>query len=142
MTRLERDLATLATLSPALLRDRWTAIGTDCTPNVPTSLLRKMLAQRLQEKRHGKLPLLVARELVRTAASTAGVVPEQLPSKVTLSPGTRLIREWNGQTIAVEVTDAGFAWKERTYRSLSEIAREVTGVHWSGPRFFGLRSNG
>ena len=142
MTRLERDMAALATMSPALLRERWAAIGTDSAPTVPTSLLRRMLAQRLQEKRHGKLPLLVARELDRTAISTVGVVSERLPTKVTLSPGTRLIREWNGQTIAVEVTDAGFAWNDRTYRSLSEIAREVTGAHWSGPRFFGLRRNG
>ena len=142
MTRLEKDLSTLATLSPALLRDRWTAVGTDCAPIVPTSLLRRMLAQRLQEKRHGKLPLLVSRELVRTAASTGRDLPELLPSKVTLSPGTRLIREWIGQTIAVEVTDSGFAWNEKTYRSLSHIARQVTGAHWSGPRFFGLRRNG
>ena len=129
-------------MSPPLLRERWAAAGTDSAPNVPTGLMRRMLAQRLQEKRHGKLPLLVARELERTAASTDGVVPERLPSNVTLSPGTRLIREWNGQTIAVEVTDAGFVWNDRSYRSLSEIAREVTGAHWSGPRFFGLRRNG
>ena len=69
-------------------------------------------------------------------------MPERLPSNVTLSPGTRLIREWNGHTIAVEVTDVGFAWNDRMYRSLSEIAREATGAHWSGPRFFGLRRNG
>ena len=142
MTRLEKDLTALATMSPPLLRERWAAAGTDSAPTVPTGLMRRMLAQRLQEKRHGKLPLLVARELERAAASTGGVVPERSPSNVTLGPGTRLIREWNGQTIAVEVTDAGFAWKERTYRSLSEIAREVTGAHWSGPRFFGLRRNG
>ena len=116
--------------------------GSGSAPNVPTGLMRRLLAQRLQEKRHGKLPLMVVRELERTAASASGAVPVQLPSKVVLSCGTRLIREWNGQTIAVEVTDAGFAWNERIYRSLSEIAREVTRAHWSGPRFFGLRRNG
>ena len=142
MTRLEKDLAALATMSSALLRECWDAVGSDNAPNAPTGLMRRMLAQRLQEKRHGKLPLLVARELERTAASAGGVLPERLPSNVTLSPGTRLIREWNGQTIAVEVTEAGFVWNDRTYRSLSEIAREVTGAHWSGPRFFGLRRNG
>ena len=142
MTKLNKDLAALATMSPALLRKRWGATGMDSAPNVPTGLMRRLLAQRLQEKRHGRLPLLVARELDRTLASGGRGVTEQPPAKVTLSPGTRLIREWNGQTIAVEVTEAGFVWKDRTYRSLSEIAQAATGAHWSGPRFFGLRRNG
>jgi hypothetical protein len=55
-------------------------------------------------------------------------------------PGTRFVREWNGKTIAVTATDSGFDWDNDTYRSLSEIARKVTGAHWSGPRFFGLTS--
>ena len=142
MTRLEKDLTALATMSPAQLRERWAASGADSAPTVPTGLMRRMLAQRLQEKRHGKLPLLVARELERAVAHPNREMLEGPRSVVTLSPGTRLIREWNGQTIAVEVTDAGFAWNDRTYCSLSEIAREVTGAHWSGPRFFGLRRNG
>ena len=141
MTRLAKNLAALTTLSPALLSERWATTGADPVPNVPTGLLRRLLAQRLQEKRHGKLPLMVVRELERAAASGVGV-QERSPAKIALTPGTRLIREWNGQTIAVEVTDAGFVWNDRTYRSLSEIAREVTGAHWSGPRFFGLRRNG
>ena len=142
MTRLDKDMAALATMSPALLRERWVASGADSAPAVPTGLLRRLLAQRLQEKRHGKLPLLVLRELERAVAHQNSEMPQGPRPAVTLSAGTRLIREWNGQTIAVEVTDAGFAWNDRTYRSLSEIAREVTGAHWSGPRFFGLRRNG
>ena len=142
MTRLEKDLTALATLSPALLSERWATSGTEPAPNVPAGLLRRLLAQRLQEKRHGKLPLMVVRELERAAVSPGVGVQEQSPAKIALSPGTRLIREWNGQTIAVEVTDGGFVWNDRSYRSLSEIAREVTGAHWSGPRFFGLRRNG
>ena len=142
MTRLEKDLAALGTLSPLHLRERWSAMGTDGAPTVPAALLRRLLAQRLQEKRHGKLPLLVARELERALAAVGEVSTEQARPKVALTAGTRLIREWNGQTIAVEVTDAGFVWKDRRYRSLSEIAREVTGAHWSGPRFFGLNRRG
>ena len=109
-------------------------MGGDAVPSVPPALLRRLLAQRLQEKRHGSLPLLVARELERFAGGAGSTVaPKSLP-KLALNAGTRLIREWNGQTIAVEVTEAGFVWNDRTYRSLSEIAREVTGAHWSGPR--------
>ena len=69
---------------------------------------------------------------------------ERAPAPV--APGKSCIgdldREWNGQTIAVEVTEDGFDWKDMSWRSLSEIAREVTGAHWSGPRFFGLKRNG
>jgi hypothetical protein len=59
-----------------------------------------------------------------------------------LTPGARLVREWNGQTISVEVSEDGFVHADKTWRSLSEIAQHVTGAHWSGPRFFGLTRNG
>jgi hypothetical protein len=141
MTRLEKDLAALATMSPAQLRDRWALVDASPAPSVPTPLLRRLLAQRLQEKRHGALPLLVVRELERVA-SDCGTVVGPIRRQVALTPGTRLIREWNGRTIAVEVGESGFLWEDKTYRSLSEIAREVTGAHWSGPRFFGLKRRG
>ena len=143
MTRLEKDLAALETMSPLHLRERWAAAVTEDAPAVPTALLRRLLAQRLQEKRHGKLPLLVARKLERAVTTAAKKEASKLSRRnVALTPGTRLIREWNGKTIAVEVTEADFVWKDRRYRSLSEIAREVTGAHWSGPRFFGLKRRG
>ena len=95
-----------------------------------------MLAQRLQERRHGGVPALVMRELMRVAQQgTDSVAP---PLRTELTPGTRLIREWNGRTISVDVLEEGFAYDNWTWRSLSEIARHVTGSHWSGPRFFGL----
>jgi hypothetical protein len=94
----------------------------------------------MQEKRYGRLPALVQRELQRAAGR--GTVVQQPASKPSLTPGARLIREWNGRTIAVEVREDGFCWEERIYGSLSEIARKVTGAHWSGPRFFGLRRYG
>ena len=52
--------------------------------------------------------------------------------------GTRLVREWQGTLHEVIVLDRGYLWKGKTYRSLSEIARSITGARWSGPRFFGL----
>jgi 16S rRNA G527 N7-methylase RsmG len=54
--------------------------------------------------------------------------------------GARLIREWNGKEHVVDVTDEGFVWRDRTWRSLSAIAKEITGTKWSGPRFFGVKS--
>ena len=142
MIRLDKDLAALAAMALVQLRERWAAMGEGSAPLVPTPLLRRMLAQRLQERRRGGLPLLVVRELERVSSVAGSGAPEPQRQPVTLTPGTRLIREWNGQTIAVEVTGDGFAWNNRNWRSLSEIAREVTGAHWSGPRFFGLTRSG
>lgn len=58
----------------------------------------------------------------------------------TLSPGTRLLREWKGRTIEVTIVENGYLFEERLYTSLSQIAEHVTGTHWSGPRFFGLKN--
>ncbi|MBN8998663.1 MAG: DUF2924 domain-containing protein, partial [Rhizobiales bacterium] len=60
----------------------------------------------------------------------------------TLLPGARLLREWHGKTHVVTVVEEGFDYAGKRYRSLTEIAREITGTHWSGPRFFGLGAAG
>ena len=138
MSRLDRELEALAGFSPEQLREKWSSIEGFRPPSVPPSLLRRLVAQRLQERRHG-VPALIARELGRLAKDGAGVHPVR--PRVELTSGTRLVREWNGQTILVEVLDGGFSYGNRTWRSLSEIARHVTGAHWSGPRFFGLTLN-
>ena len=140
MTRLANDLAALPNLSGAELRAHWQASTDTPAPAVPDALLRRLLAQHLQERRYGRLPVLVARELERSASGGMASAPAR--PVLSLTPGTRLVREWNGTTISVEVNESGFSWNGRTWRSLSEIARMVTGAHWSGPRFFGLRRNG
>jgi hypothetical protein len=58
----------------------------------------------------------------------------------TLKPGARLVREWNGKIHTVEVVEGGYIWNGTCYRSLSAVARAITGAHWSGPRFFGIGS--
>lgn len=138
--RLDADLAALVSMSSAQLQERWSSSAGGAAPKVPTALLRRLLAQRLQERRHGALPVMVVRELARTASGQP--LPAPVVHRPVLTPGTRLIREWNGRTIAIEVAENGFVWEERRYRSLSEIARAVTGAHWSGPRFFGLNRRG
>jgi hypothetical protein len=116
------------------------ALGVGRCPKLLVGLLRRLLAQHMQERGFGRLSAVAARALERVASGEATTT---LPSRgAGLSRGTRLIREWNGQTIAVEVLEKGFRWDERTYGSLSEIARAVTGAHWSGPRFFGLKRHG
>lgn len=138
--RLTAQLARLGSLAPAELRADWVTLTGTSAPNLGTALLRRLLAQHVQEKRLGTLPAMVVRELERPIRQRPVASP--VPSTVSISPGARLIREWEGRTIAVLATDDGFIWEERPYRSLSQIAREVTGAHWSGPRFFGLTRRG
>lgn len=138
MSRIGKELAMLAEMTPAQLKDRWVEAEQSASPNLPPPLIRRLLAHRLQERRLGGLPAAVVRELERTGRGDAA--PSRQP--VPLTPGARLVREWNGQTITVEVRQDGFWWNDRLWRSLSEIANEVTGTHWSGPRFFGLHRRG
>lgn len=139
MTRagqLDAELQALATLSPVQLRLYWSDLSGINLLNASPSLLQHLIAHRRQEQTLGKLPAYVERELDRLNAG--GVASPVEPRRGPILPGTRFVREWNGKTIAVTTTEAGFEWDEETYRSLSEIARKVTGAHWSGPRFFGL----
>ena len=138
--RVAEELARLETCSPAELVLTWDQHEGNAAPNVGPALLRRLLAYQLQERQLGGLPAVVARELDRAAsAGSDNAVPAP---RQELTPGARLIREWNGRTITVTVTDDGFLWEGEVRRSLSEIAREVTGAHWSGPRFFGLIRRG
>jgi hypothetical protein len=93
----------------------------------------------MQAKEHGGLPREVERQLERLAAQLAKSGDLELEREVRLKPGTRLIREWRGQTYRVEVTKDGYLMEERRYASLSHVARAITGTRWSGPRFFGLK---
>lgn len=137
--KLDAELKALATLPPVQLRQFWSDLSGVNLPNASPSLLQRLIAQRLQEKAFGKLPAYIERELDRLGGSSDASAPT-LPRRGQILPGTRFVREWNGKTIAVQATEAGFEWNTDTYRSLSEIARKVTGAHWSGPRFFGLKA--
>lgn len=135
--KLEAELKTLATLSPAQLRQLWLDLSGVDLPHASPSLLRHLIAHQLQEKALGKLPTYIERELDRLNGNSDADAPT-MSRRGPILPGTRFVREWNGRTIAVTATEGGLEWDNDTYRSLSEIARKVTGAHWSGPRFFGL----
>jgi hypothetical protein len=99
-------------------------------------LMRRILAFEVQAGRYGGLPAALHRKLASIAAG------KDRPVSPNLRPGGRLIREWNGISHVVDVADEGYLWRGARYRSLSAIAREITGAHWSGPRFFGLKAGG
>lgn len=135
--KLDAELQALATMSPVQLRQYWSDISGVNLPHASPNLLRNMIAHQLQAKAGGKLPVYIERELDRLGGTNDATAPT-IPRRGPILPGTRFVREWNGNTIVVTATEAGFEWDGESYRSLSEIARKVTGAHWSGPRFFGL----
>ena len=140
MARLENlaaELKELLAMSPVQLRQSFLDLSGVDLPHASPSLLRHLIAHQLQEKALGKLPTCIARELDKLGGSYDATAPTT-SRRGPILPGTRFVREWNGTTIAVTATEGGFEWESETYRSLSEIARKVTGAHWSGPRFFGL----
>ncbi|MEO0318849.1 MAG: hypothetical protein RL404_2526 [Pseudomonadota bacterium] len=126
------------------LHNRWKELEGAQAPKVPLTLLRKLYAQRAGERALGGIPDWVRAEFDRILAEKRGPKPAPRVDAVrrTLSVGTRLVREWNGKTISVEVREAGYLYADQLYGSLSEIARAVTGAHWSGPRFFGINRRG
>lgn len=138
MAKLEAKLAALTTMSSAQLREEWQLHHDGEAPPVADHILKQLLAYRFQEHRYGGLPAAVLRELKRPPGDPAPTTK----STIKIGPGARLVREWNGQTIAVEALEKGFQWNDRHYSSLTAIASEVTGAHWSGPRFFGLTNRG
>jgi len=102
-------------------------------------LLIYCLAYRLQQNAYGGLSA-TARQRLRTLAQPVTPAPGRAKAPpVCLAPGTRLIRQWREQRHEVSVLEHGFAYRGGHYRSLSAIARVISGCHCSGPRFFGLR---
>lgn len=145
--RLADQLTALATMSPVQLRNEWQRLQKVPAPRVSPDLLVRGIAYRLQEQALGGLRRSALRELVRVAArSTAGdrrTIPAiTSASAADLRPGTTLMRSWGDRTWSVVVTDEGLVFDGRRYASLSQIAAEITGAHWSGPRFFGLTASG
>lgn len=131
-----RELAFLD--KPGLLQAWEALIGTPPPPRCRAELLRMVLAYRIQARQFGGLSEATRRRLRRLAGGeiAAGDAP---PSPRPLKHGTRLLREWQGRTHTVTITESGFAYDGKAYRSLSHIARTITGTRWSGPLFFGLR---
>jgi hypothetical protein len=132
------DVMTLLTLDIRTLKAAWRAAFKSPVPNVARKeFFVRILAYETQRRVYGDL----SKAALKTLRDVAGGSPDAPTIERLIGPGTRLIREWGGSTHEVTVTDQGYAYRGRTYASLSEIARSITGARWSGPRFFGLRSH-
>ena len=138
-TALEDEIARLRGLDLAGLQARWrTMFGRRAPAHLPKHLLLRIVAYRLQAEVHGDLDPASVRALDRLA-KTGSDKSAPLPQASSVRPGTLLVREWDGVLHRVMALDEGFAWNGTSYRSLSEVARAITGTRWNGPRFFGLR---
>lgn len=138
MSDLDKQLARLATLNPAQTRSEWHKLFRREIPRHSPHLLKRSITWKLQARIEGDISPSIRRTLDRLVSAERNGGESSIELSSDIPVGTKLIREWNGRTIEVLVTDQGFEYAGRHYRSLSQIARHVTGAHWSGPRFFGL----
>jgi hypothetical protein len=143
-----RQVAGLETLSMEQLREQWRTLFGSEPPAYSSSFIKKRLAYRLQEIAFGGLSE-EAKEKMKTILEENGydelggkrVKKSSIKSNLPII-GTRLIREWNDKRYEVTVVKEGFEFAGRKYRSLTAITKAITGTHWNGPAFFGLRSSG
>ena len=131
MTKLDDQLAELETMSKAELKDRWAKLTGRPAPKLSEKMLRLALAYEQQAKALGGLSRKTRQRLDQVAAAKT--------TTSVIRPGMRLAREFGGTVHVVTIGDAGeIVWNDREWRSLSEVARAITGTRWSGPSFFGL----
>lgn len=148
---VQSDIAMLETMTHDALKEHWRNVfGVSAPHNLSRRLLIHALAYEAQVKAYGGLRKDVhqaLQDMVDAASTTSGLSDSQQtnpdhrtpPRSIALSPGTRLMREWRGVVHVVDRVEDGFIWSGQCFKSLSAIARAITGVRWNGLAFFGLR---
>jgi hypothetical protein len=138
---LASELELIPDLSREQLVEEWKKIyGRPPPKGFGRRILELSAGYHLQVAMYGGLkPAVVKRLKAYAESDTEKGGSKQAPVKQrTLSEGSRLVREWHGNTYVVDVLETGFLFDGQTYKSLSKVAKEITGAHWSGRRFFGL----
>ena len=136
---LDAHLVALETAPLPQLRAEWKRLtGRPPPPGLRRDLLMRALAYKIQERASGGLDRATRKRLEQIATSVDRGQTRGFAPAPRLRPGTALTRDWQGRAHTVLVLDQGFEYAGRTYKSLSEIARAITGTRWSGPAFFGL----
>lgn len=137
---IANEIERLLVLSLPKLRQQWHEWHPDrvLPDRLPRDLLVRTIAWRMQEKEFGSFPAALERRLAVLSAQLQRSGTLDMEREVAIKPGTRILRDWRGETYRVTALEEGFAYDNREYASLSEVARAITGTRWSGPRFFGL----
>jgi Protein of unknown function (DUF2924) len=139
---LKVNLESLRTLKPDDLAEWWRSLfGSDPPARLRRPLLIQALAYRLQEKAFGGLKPATQRLLASVAGDASAGRSTVMQPRRSFKAGAVLVREWHGTRYQVTVLKDGFVFGGKPFRSLSEIAREITGTRWSGPVFFGLKNS-
>lgn len=139
---VDKTLIRLATMPIIELRLLYREVFRDEPPPAfGPDLLRRSIAHRHQEKAHGALSRPTQTRLNQMVKAAAAQPNGQLKIPRHIKPGSELVREWKGKVYRVVVKADGYAYGGKTYTNLSEIASQITGTNWNGPRFFGLRAN-
>lgn len=137
---LEEKIMHLAQLDSTELRQSWRAFFRAAPPpNLGRGFMVRALAYRMQERALGGLKPWALRILDRASADQPSLDSPRTPTRRP-PPGAVLIREWHGVTHRVTVLEHDVVYRGHSYKSLSEVARAITGTRWSGPMFFGLRN--
>ena len=138
--KLTRELKELETQGDDELKNRWRKLYGTPPQKIHRTLLLAAVAHRMEENVFGALKSSVRRQLIQAANHRA--TPRPSPNYPSLRPrtGTVLVRDWGGVTHQATVLEDGILFRSQRYKSLSEVARLITGARWSGPRFFGLKS--
>lgn len=126
--KASREVAALAAMTLAQLRSEWERRYGAAPRHRSADLLRRVLAWRIQADLHGGFD-----------APTRRMIQRGGPVQLAATAGMRLAREWAGKRQEVVVIESGVVYEGVTFQSLSSVARHITGMHWNGPRFFGLR---
>jgi hypothetical protein len=135
---VEAEIAGLLHRSTQELRLAWRKLHRTEPPfGISRDLLIRALVHQVQEQSYGGTGRALRRRL-QTLTGEREKRGASFDPAIVLKTGTRLVRQWRGHTHAVLVRDDGFEYEGERYRSLSVIAKRITGAHWSGPRFFGL----
>ncbi len=135
------ELARLEGLAILDLRQVWRRLHQTPPPmRLSRDILLRGIAYKLQERVLGGLLKSTLRKLQRSDPDGPPMPEGRRHPRVSFKPGTRLVREWHDVTHTVVILADGVEWRGQRYRSLSVVAREITGARWSGPRFFGLKA--
>ena len=137
---ISSEIARLLEVKVSELKDQWRAMyGNEPPPRSSKKFLISAIAYKIQEHAFGSLKSSVIRLLEHAAQNLGGTQTPPARQITRAKTGTVLIREWQGKSHNVTVLERGVLYRKKNYRSLSQVARLITGCRWSGPLFFGLR---